>query len=46
MAAKKKHHAWGQNVKTNLIKRKNRAERLGKSANYIHDLEKAIEKHH
>ena len=46
MAAKKKHHATGQNIKSNLSKRLARAKRLGKSENYIKDLELAISKRH
>lgn len=46
MAWKKKHHATWQNIKTNLIKRLKRAERLWKSKNYIDDLNLAISKRH
>lgn len=46
MAAKKKHHTTGQNIKTNAVKRLEKAKRLWKSENYIKDLEKRVAKMH
>lgn len=46
MAAKKKHHAWWQNIKLNASKRLEKAKRQGKSAAYIADLEKHLSKLH
>ena len=46
MVAKKKHHATGQNIKSNLSKRLARAKKLWKSENYIKDLELSLSKKH
>lgn len=47
MAKKAKNKTWSwANIKTNAVKRLERAKRLWKSENYIKDLEKHVSKLH